>query len=88
MARVIVDVMLKPEILDPQGRAVQGALGRLGLTGVSEVRQGKQFVIDLEGELDSDRAALMEQLASELLSNPVIEHYRLTVQPDTRDTAH
>ncbi|MFM7145546.1 MAG: phosphoribosylformylglycinamidine synthase subunit PurS [Actinomycetales bacterium] len=88
MARVIVDVMLKPEILDPQGRAVQGALGRLGLTGVSEVRQGKQFVIDLEGELDSDRAALMEQLASELLSNPVIENYRLTVQPDTRDTAH
>ena len=88
MARVIVDVMLKPEILDPQGRAVQGALGRLGLTGVSEVRQGKQFVIDLEGELDSDRAALMEQLAAELLSNPVIENYRLTVQSDTRDTVH
>lgn len=88
VARVIVDVMLKPEILDPQGRAVQGALGRLGLTGVSEVRQGKQFVIDLEGELDSDRAALMEQLAAELLSNPVIENYRLTVQSDTRDTVH
>jgi len=88
VARVIVDVMLKPEILDPQGRAVQGALGRLGLTGVSEVRQGKQFVIDLEGDLDSDRAALMEQLAAELLSNPVIENYRLTVQSDTRDTVH
>ena len=88
MARVIVDVMLKPEILDPQGRAVQGALGRLGLTGVSEVRQGKQFVIDLEGELDSDRAALMEQLAAELLSNPVIENYRVTVQADTHGTAH
>ncbi len=88
MARVIVDVMLKPEILDPQGRAVQGALGRLGLTGVSEVRQGKQFVIDLEGDLDSDRAALMEQLAAELLSNPVIENYRVTVQSDSRDTVH
>ena len=88
MARVIVDVMLKPEILDPQGRAVQGALGRLGLTGVSEVRQGKQFVIDFEGDLDSDRAALMEQLAAELLSNPVIENYRLTVQSDSRDTVH
>ncbi len=49
VARVIVDVMLKPEILDPQGRAVQGALGRLGLSGVADVRQGKQFVIELEG---------------------------------------
>ena len=88
MARVIVDVMLKPEILDPQGRAVQGALGRLGLTGVSEVRQGKQFIIDLEGNLDTDRAALMEQLAAELLSNPVIENYRLTVQPGPSDAAH
>jgi len=88
VARVIVDVMLKPEILDPQGRAVQGALGRLGLTGVSEVRQGKQFIIDLEGNLDTDRAALMEQLAAELLSNPVIENYRLTVQPGPSDAAH
>ena len=43
MARVVVDVMLKPEILDPQGQAVQGALGRLGLSGVTDVRQGKQF---------------------------------------------
>ncbi len=43
MARVVVDVMLKPEILDPQGQAVQGALGRLGLGGVTDVRQGKQF---------------------------------------------
>ena len=79
MARVVVDVMLKPEILDPQGRAVQGALGRLGLNGVANVRQGKQFVIDLEGELDSDRSATLERLAAELLSNPVIEDYRLTV---------
>ena len=79
MARVIVDVMLKPEILDPQGRAVQGALGRLGLTGVTNVRQGKQFVIDLDGELGGDRTALLERLAAELLSNPVIEDYRLTV---------
>ena len=62
MARVVVDVMLKPEILDPQGRAVQGALGRLGLDGVTNVRQGKQFVIDIEGDLDGDRAALLEQL--------------------------
>lgn len=79
MARVIVDVMLKPEILDPQGRAVQGALGRLGLTGVTSVRQGKQFVIDLDGDLDADRAAILDRLAGELLSNPVIEDFTLTV---------
>ncbi len=80
MARVIVDVMLKPEILDPQGRAVQGALGRLGMDGVLDVRQGKQFVIDLEGDLTGDRAALMEQLAGELLSNPVIEDFTMRVE--------
>ena len=73
MARVVVDVMLKPEILDPQGRAVQGALGRLGLSGVADVRQGKHFVID------ADREALLTQLAGELLSNPVIEDFTLTV---------
>ena len=84
MARVVVDVMLKPEILDPQGRAVQGALGRLGLTGVADVRQGKQFVITLDGAMDADRAAVLERLAGELLSNPVIEDFTLTVQEDTR----
>ncbi len=82
MARVIVDVMLKPEILDPQGRAVQGALGRLGLSGVADVRQGKQFVIELEGVLDDARRAALEELAGELLSNPVIENYTMTVVDD------
>ena len=83
MARVVVDVMLNPEILDPQGRAVQGALGRLGLTGVVDVRQGKQFVIDVEGDVTGERLALMHSIAAELLSNPVIEDYRLVVE-DTR----
>lgn len=82
MARVIVDVMLKPEILDPQGRAVQGALGRLGLSGVADVRQGKRFVIELEGDLDDARRATLEELAGELLSNPVIENYTMTVVDD------
>jgi phosphoribosylformylglycinamidine synthase len=82
VARVIVDVMLKPEILDPQGRAVQGALGRLGLSGVADVRQGKQFVIELEGDLDDARRATLEELAGELLSNPVIENYTMTVLDD------
>ena len=80
MARVIVDVMLKPEILDPQGRAVQGALKRLGMDGVLDVRQGKQFVIDIDGDLAGDRAALMERLAGELLSNPVIEDFTMRVE--------
>ena len=82
MAHVIVDVMLKPEILDPQGRAVQGALGRLGLSGVTDVRQGKQFIIELEGDLDDARRATLEELAGELLSNPVIEDYTMTVVDD------
>jgi len=72
--RIIVDVMLKPEILDPQGQAVKGALGRLGLPGVTDVRQGKRFVIDVESDPDP---ALLEELAANLLSNPVIEDYEL-----------
>jgi len=79
--------MLKPEILDPQGRAVQGALGRLGLSGVTDVRQGKQFVIEFDGEMDEDRRAKLEELAGELLSNPVIEDYRMTVINDDEVSA-
>lgn len=77
MARVVVDVSLKPEILDPQGRAVQGALGRLGLGGVTSVRQGKQFVIEIDGVVDE---AKLHELAANLLSNPVIENYTLRVE--------
>jgi phosphoribosylformylglycinamidine synthase len=79
MARVVVDVMLKPEILDPQGRAVQGALARLGLDGVADVRQGKRFELTLDGDLDQARLADLHRLAGELLSNPVIETYELRV---------
>lgn len=77
MARVVVDVMLKPEILDPQGRAVMGALDRLGLTGVTSVRQGKRFEIEVEGEIDEDLAERLDDLAGSLLSNPVIEDYEI-----------
>ncbi len=77
MARVVVDVMLKPEILDPQGRAVLGAIGRLGLTGVAAVRQGKRFEIEVDGELDEDLAERLDELAGSLLSNPVIEDYEI-----------
>ena len=77
MARVVVDVMLKPEILDPQGRAVMGALARLGLTGVSSVRQGKRFEIEVDGEIDDDLTERLDDLAGSLLSNPVIEDYEI-----------
>lgn len=79
MARVVVDVTLKPEILDPQGRAVKGAMTRLGLVGLEDVRQGKQFVLNFDGELDAEQLAAVDHLAETLLSNPVIEDYRVTV---------
>ena len=79
MARVVVDVMLKPEILDPQGRAVEGALARLGLTGVTGVRQGKRFQIDLDGDLDLERLDQVKQLSERLLANPVIEDFEVHV---------
>ncbi|HEX5988398.1 MAG TPA: phosphoribosylformylglycinamidine synthase subunit PurS [Nocardioides sp.] len=80
MARVVVDVMLKPEILDPQGKAVLGALPRLGFEGVTGVRQGKRFELELEGELTSARLAEVHQIAEKLLSNPVIEDYSVHVE--------
>ncbi len=82
MARVIVDVMLKNEILDPQGKAVEGALARLGLAGVTSVRQGKSFSLELEGDIDESRVAQIHELAGSLLSNPVIEDY--VIREDVR----
>ena len=80
MTNVIVNVALKPEILDPQGRAVLGALGRLGLTGVADVRQGKQFVLNIDGDVDEAKLAQIHEIASTLLSNPVIEDFTVEVQ--------
>ena len=79
MARVVVDVMPKPEILDPQGKAVLGALPRLGFEGVTDVRQGKRFELEIDGELTDARMAEVEQMAETLLSNPVIEDYAVRV---------
>lgn len=81
MTHVVVDVKLKPEILDPQGRAVLGALGRLGLSGVADVRQGKQFVLNIDGEVDDAKLAQIHEIASTLLSNPVIEDFTVEVRP-------
>lgn len=80
MAKVVVNVALKSEILDPQGRAVLGALGRLGLSGVADVRQGKQFVLNIDGEIDDTKLAHIHEIASTLLSNPVIEDFTVEVQ--------
>jgi phosphoribosylformylglycinamidine synthase len=76
---VVVDVMPKPEILDPQGKAVQGALPRLGFTGVADVRQGKRFELELDGEISEERLAEVHKMAELLLSNPVIEDFTVSV---------
>jgi len=83
VARVVVDVMLKPEILDPQGKAVHDALPRLGFDGIASVRQGKRFELDVEGEVSQQRLEQLCELARTLLSNPVIEDFTVHVAPDT-----
>ena len=77
MSRVIVDVMLKPEIHDPQGEAVLSATRRLGFGGVTGVRQGKRFELEIDGPADGTALAAIEELARELLANPVIEEFSL-----------
>ncbi len=72
MARVVVDVMPKQEILDPQGQAVATALPRLGFEGVSEVRQGKRFELEVDDSVDDEALA---KIAETLLANPVIEDW-------------
>ena len=71
---MIVDVTLKPEILDPQGQAILSALGRLGYAGVIGVRQGKHFELDVEPSVDD---ATVAQIAETLLANPVIEDFTI-----------
>jgi phosphoribosylformylglycinamidine synthase PurS subunit len=80
VARVVVDVMLKPEILDPQGKAVHSALPRLGFDGVVDVRQGKRFELEFEGEVTEERLAEVRRAAETLLSNPVIEDFTVRVE--------
>jgi phosphoribosylformylglycinamidine synthase subunit PurS len=83
VARVVVSVMPKPEILDPQGKAVHGALPRLGVTGITDVRQGKRFELEVDGEVTEERLAEIHDLAERLLSNPVIEDFEVSlVEPE------
>ena len=76
MAKVVVDVMLKPEILDPQGQAIQRALPSLGFDSVTAVRQGKRFEVEID---DADAVGVVEKIAATLLANPVIEDYSVRI---------
>jgi len=81
MPRVAVDVMLKREILDPQGQAVERALPALGFDGVSDVRIGKHVELTVtDGDGDGEQAA--RRMAEALLANPVIEEFSVRVLPD------
>ena len=78
MARVVVNVMPKAEILDPQGQAIVGALGRLGHSGVSDVRQGKRFELEVDDSVSDEQLA---EIAESLLANTVIEDWSVTREP-------
>jgi len=77
VARMIVEVMLKPEIHDPQGDAIASACHRLGLGQVLGVRQGKRFEVEFDGPADEAAVTAITNLARDLLSNPVIEDFTL-----------
>jgi phosphoribosylformylglycinamidine synthase PurS subunit len=72
-----VTVTLKPGILDPQGKAIEGALRGLGVSQIANVRQGKVFDIEVEGEDAGDAEARLKEAAERLLANTVIENYRV-----------
>lgn len=77
--KAVVTITLKPGVLDPQGKAIEHALGGLGFDGVNDVRQGKVIEIDLAGT-DSDAARRdVEAMCSKLLANPVIEDYAIEI---------
>ncbi len=73
MPTIVVDVMPKAELLDPQGKAVSGALARLGQNAFTSVRIGKRFELTVEGEVTDEVLATARQVADEILSNSVIE---------------
>jgi phosphoribosylformylglycinamidine synthase len=77
MPRVIVDVMPKPEILDPQGQAIARALPSLGFDNVTSVRQGKRFEIEVS---DGDPVEVANRAAAAMLANPVIEDFTVRVE--------
>ena len=75
-----VYVNLKSGVLDPQGKAIQHSVELLGFSGISDVRQGKYFEISLDSSLDNKQAQeSIERMAREVLSNPIIEEYRVEI---------
>jgi len=79
VARVVIDVMLKAEIHDPQGDAIADSAHRLGYREIRRARQGKRFEVEIDGPADDEALARVAKLAADLLANPVIEEF--TVQP-------
>jgi phosphoribosylformylglycinamidine synthase subunit PurS len=81
VAKIVVDVMLKPEIHDPQGEAIAGACHRLGFTEVVSVRQGKRFEVEIAADeavqAEGGPAIRVAELAAELLANPIIEEFAI-----------
>ncbi len=75
MAKVVVNVMPKAEILDPQGQAIVGALGRLGFDGISDVRQGRRFELVVDDGIADEKLA---EIAESLLANTVIEDWSVS----------
>ena len=80
MARVVVDVMLKPEILDPQGQAIARKLPQMGFEGITAVRQGKRFEVEIEGPVDEAALEQIRKIAETLLANPVIETFEVNAE--------
>ena len=79
--RAYVYVSLKKSVLDPQGKTIQGALKKLGYNGLDEVRQGKYFELSLDGGISRAEAEdQVGRIAREVLTNPVIEEFRFTLE--------
>ncbi len=79
--KAYVYVSLKKSVLDPQGKTIQGALKKLGYKGLDEVRQGKYFELTLDGGLNRSEAETeVERMAREVLTNPVIEEFRFSLE--------
>ncbi len=81
--RFAVNVLPKPGILDPQGRAVEGSLAHLGVEGVSAVRVGRRVELTLEAASEADARSTVERLAQELFSNPLIEAFGIEILQET-----
>jgi len=78
--KAYVYVSLKKTVLDPQGKTIHGALKKMGYRGIDDVRQGKYFEISLDGISQEEAKAEIERIAREVLTNPVIEEYRYTLE--------